>query len=72
MTCQSIYCDTACDCREHQIAVLIKAAQDAAVALDEMKKDLMPDPAEQDAARQIIERVHAACESLMEPKGIPA
>ena len=63
---------SACDCREHQIAVLIKAAQDAAVALDEANKDLMPDSAEQENAKQIIERVYAACDALMGQEEIPS
>lgn len=61
-----------CRTREHQIAVLIKTAQDAAVALDEAKNDLLPDSAQQNNAKQIIERVHAACEALMEQEEIPA
>ena len=62
----------ACDCREQQIAVLIKATQDAALALDDAKNDLMPGSAEQENAKQIIERVHTACEALMPPEEIHA
>lgn len=69
MNCQTH--NHGCDCREHQIAALIKTAQDAAVALDEAKNDLLPGSAQQNNASQIIERVYAACAALMTEE-IPA
>jgi hypothetical protein len=46
--------------REQAIATLIKAAIDAAVALDELKRH-GSDP---DGDRMIIERVFSACEAV--------
>jgi hypothetical protein len=50
----------ACDCREHQIAVLIKAAQDAAVLLDDLK-DRLDSICDVDSAISIIERIYTEC-----------
>jgi hypothetical protein len=54
----------ACDCREQQVAVLIKAASDAAFELDEVK--LLADISEEERVRLmgIAERVYAGCEVL--------
>jgi len=64
-------CHHACDCREHKFAVLIKAALDAAVHLDDMKNGVVgvskspdEDQQRQDKSSQIVERVYAACEVL--------
>lgn len=64
-------CHLACDCRERQVAVLIKAALDAATELDRMKLGLVgvcktpdEDQHRQDRCGQIVERVYAACEAL--------
>lgn len=61
----------ACNCREHGVAVLIKAALDAAVQLDETKhcvvgvsKSPDDDQRRQEKSSQIVERVYAACEAL--------
>ncbi len=58
ITCptKSIWCET----REQQIATLVKAAIDAAVALDELKR-YGSDP---DGDRAIVERVFSACEAV--------
>lgn len=59
------------DSREHKIAVLIKAALDAAVHLDDMKNGVVgvskspdDDQQRQDRSGQVVERVYAACEVL--------
>lgn len=64
-------CHHACDCREHKFAVLIKAALDAAVHLDDMKNCIVigstsanDDRQRKDRSGQVVERVHAACEAL--------
>lgn len=61
----------ACSRREHLIAVLIKAALDAAVQLDDMKNCIVvsshsrgEDLEAREKNRQIVERVYAACEAL--------
>lgn len=53
----------ACDCREHKVAVLIKAAQDAAVELDELKNTAL-NSEEIDRAEPIVARLYSACEAL--------
>jgi len=54
----------ACDCREHKIAVLAKAASDAAFELDEVK--LLANICADEKARllAVVERVNAACDAL--------
>lgn len=64
-------CHHACDCREHKFAVLIKAALDVAVHLDEVMNGIIgvskspdDDQIRQDRDGQAVERVYAACEAL--------
>lgn len=64
-------CHHACDCREHKFAVLIKAALDAAVHLDDVKNGVVgvskspdDDQTRRDRSGQVVERVYAACEAL--------
>lgn len=47
----------------HNIAILIKSAQDAAVFLDDIK-DYLDSCAFYEKAKSIIERVHTACEAV--------
>lgn len=54
----------ACDCREHKVAVLVKAALDAAVELDETKNNPSIDPEQRERNSQTLERVYAACNAL--------
>ena len=56
---------SACDCREQRIAVLIKAALDAAVLLDE-HKHLLTEPGMTDYAHDLVRRIYLACEALGE------
>lgn len=53
-----------CDCREHQIAVLIKAALDAAMELDYLKNEPSVTNDARESAMAIIDRLYAACEVL--------
>lgn len=69
----------ACDCREHQVAVLIKAALDSASELDGLLSawvSVYPgDESVQELAenyRATVERVYQACEALGEQVGISA
>ena len=69
MTCTSHH--HACDCREQKLSVLIKAALDAAVQLDDMKNCIVvsshsrgEDQETREKNRQTVERVYAACEAL--------
>lgn len=68
----------ACDCREHKVAVLIKAALDGAAALDDLREAAFGDPhaapidAEtNDRLQQIVDRAYAACEELGVQIGAP-
>lgn len=54
----------ACDCREQKIAVLMKAASDAAVALDWTKNNPAIDEEQRAENLSAVERVHAACDAL--------
>ena len=54
----------ACDCREHKLAVLNKAALDAASALDWIKNTPGLPPNLVEESRQLIERVYRAAEAL--------
>lgn len=54
----------ACDCREHKVAVLVKAALDAAVELDETKNNPSIDQEQKERNLQVVERVYAACNEL--------
>lgn len=54
----------ACDCREHKVAVLVKAALDAAVELDETKNNPSIAPEQRERNSQTLERVYAACNEL--------
>lgn len=61
----------ACDCREHKVSVLIKAALDAASELDSLKSDAAQDPHaapiaihERDRLQSVVDRVYDACEQL--------
>ena len=49
------------DSREHQVAVLVKAALDAVVELDWLKKRL---GTRDEQIQNIVERVYDACEAL--------
>lgn len=66
MTCLSHH--HACDCREHRLAVLMKAASDAAFELDEVKLKADIGQEERDRLQAIVERVQSACETL----GVPS
>lgn len=58
-------CHYGCECREHKLAVLKKAALDATDELEGFIETLSPEKeADADRLRQIINRVHAACEAL--------
>ena len=59
----------ACDCREQQVAVLIKAAQDAAVLLDEVK-DQLNTLDHIDLAHSIIDRIYLASEALQDTQEV--
>lgn len=68
----------ACDCREHKVAVLIKAALDGAAALDDLREAAFGDPhaapidAEtNDLLQQVVSRAYAACEALGVQIGAP-
>lgn len=68
----------ACDCREHKVAVLVKAALDAAVQLDDTKhcvvgvsKSPDEDQRRQEKSSRIVERVYSACEALGVDIGAP-
>lgn len=70
-------CHYACDCREHKVAVLIKAALDAATELDGLRAAWAAaypnDEAVQESAERhgaTVERVYNACEALGEKIGI--
>lgn len=57
------------DSREHQVAVLVKAALDNAIRLDEMRKSVsegqvMLTDEQDDNMKHVVERVYAACEAL--------
>lgn len=65
MTCTTHH--HACDCREHKIAVLLKAAMDAAVELDWTKNNPAIDADTRDRNQQTVERVQAACDALSDP-----
>lgn len=54
----------ACDCREHKVAVLVKAALDASVELDWMKSSLAASEQERDRMAQIVERMHSAIDEV--------
>lgn len=54
-----------------KVAVLIKAALDAAVLLDDIK-DRLESNCVADAAARIAERIHTAVEALQPPVEIPA
>lgn len=61
----------ACARREHLVDVLIKAALDAAVHLDDMKNGVVgvskspdDDHTRRDRCGQTVERIYAACEAL--------
>jgi len=54
----------ACDCREHRLAVLNKAALDAATALDWMKNTQGLAVVVVEEAAAIVERIYAAAEAL--------
>lgn len=64
MNCRTTH-HVACDCREQKVAVLIKAALDAACELDGLQA-ACPDMDQEshDAYRQSSERVYDACEQL--------
>lgn len=53
-----------CECREHKVAVLVKAALDVAVELDETKNNPSIDPEQRERNLQVVERVYAACNAL--------
>jgi hypothetical protein len=73
----------ACDCREHKVAVLIKAALDAVTELDGLNGAIhrfglngVSIPAsieisEFEVVRSIVERVYDACEQLGAQVGAP-
>jgi hypothetical protein len=54
----------ACECREQKIAALIKAAQDCAVELDELKKANENYLDKIAALISIVKRVYVACDML--------
>lgn len=58
----------ACDCREHKVAVLKKAAIDCAIELDWLKNEYFMNEEKREALTAIINRVHAAGENLY-PEG---
>jgi len=69
-------CHYACDCREHKVAVLIKAALDSATELDGLKAAWAAAYPNDDAVKEEAERygatvesVYNACESLGEKIG---
>jgi len=49
---------------QHQVAVLNKAALDAAIELDWIKNDANISPAQKDQIINIIERVHTASQAI--------
>jgi len=58
-------CHYGCECREHKLAVLKKAALDATDELEGFIETFSPEKEETaDRLRQIISRVHVACEAL--------
>lgn len=57
----------ACDCREQQVAVLNKAALDAAVLLEYASKGRLS-PDEEDKCASVSQRLYAACDTLF-PEG---
>lgn len=62
MTCHTTH-HLACDCREHKVAVLIKAALDAASDLD-VAKNLYSAPEDKERAQSFVERTYTAVEAL--------
>lgn len=50
----------ACDCREHKVAVLIKASLDAAVELDWIKNVRGVTTEQRESCKHLIERIYAA------------
>jgi len=57
----------ACACREHRVAVLKKAAWDAAFELDEVKLLASISQEERGRLQAIVDRAQSACETLGEP-----
>lgn len=56
----------ACACREHRVAVLVKAALDASCELDELKNDSAILSEDRAKLAQLVERIEVACEALGE------
>lgn len=54
----------ACDCREHKVAVLIKAALDLAVESEHLKNDVPLDEEKKELIQDNVNRVHDAIEQL--------
>jgi hypothetical protein len=78
-------CHYACDCREHKVAVLIKAALDAATELDGLQAAWAASYPGDESVKEVaenhratVERVYDACEQLGEKigrsadEGVPA
>lgn len=64
MTCHTTHYH-GCDCREHKVAVLIKASLDAAKELDDLQS-IVPNLTDElrDILRAVVERTYAAVEAL--------